>query len=367
LVQEKKNMKRFRKFRDPRFALTTLQNPSWEVRTRAELIQAAQDALAHQPDAADFPFAGRPAAPGISPPATTTPTPVAAAPLDEPQPLPQAQSEREPEPQPETETEPETQTETETELEPQLELQSEPASHPNPPAESLAAPPACTLPKIVAKHRAKRKHQSGPQPELQPPPVHFSKIIPGEGAAEYVADSLDRHADKASGPHRQESSALPDLKRHARKCAICRHPNRADIEEAFVSWRNAELIQKDYKLSNYHTIYRHARAQGLYERRRENLHFAAELLIEHADQARPDANIILRAIHACARINDRGEWIEPARRLIVSSSAELAAPAPEPHKFVPETHAHPQFSAPVSTSTDGVNPQFLINVPPIKK
>jgi hypothetical protein len=95
LVQEKKNMKRFRKFRDPRFALTTLQNPSWEVRTRAELIQAAQDALAHQPDAADFPFAGRPAAPGISPPATTTPTPVAAAPLDEPQPQPQAQSERE--------------------------------------------------------------------------------------------------------------------------------------------------------------------------------------------------------------------------------------------------------------------------------
>ena len=44
-------MKRFGKFRDPRFALTTLQNPTWEVRTRAELIQAAQPAIERQPDA----------------------------------------------------------------------------------------------------------------------------------------------------------------------------------------------------------------------------------------------------------------------------------------------------------------------------
>jgi hypothetical protein len=35
--QEKKNMKRFRKFREPRFAHTTLQNPTWEVRTRARI------------------------------------------------------------------------------------------------------------------------------------------------------------------------------------------------------------------------------------------------------------------------------------------------------------------------------------------
>src|SRR5271168_3659743 len=101
LGQEKKNMKRFGKFRDPRFALTTLQNPSWEVRTRAELIQAAQDALTEQPDAADFPFAGRPAAPGTPPPATTIPPPVPAAPLAAAEPQPQAQSALESEPEPE--------------------------------------------------------------------------------------------------------------------------------------------------------------------------------------------------------------------------------------------------------------------------
>jgi hypothetical protein len=306
-------------------------------------------ALARQPDAAELPFAGRPAAPLIPPPATTIPPPAAAAPFAEPQPQPQEQ------PKPE----------------PQL------APQPNPLTESHAAPPIRPLPKIVAKRPATRrlKPKSKLQPERLPLPVHFSKIISGEDAAEFVAESLDRHANKAARPHRHKSSALPDLERHARKCAICHHPDRADLEVDFLDWRNADLIKNEYDLPNYHTIYRHARALGLYERRRENLRFAAELLIEHADQAQPDANTILRAIHACARINDRGEWVEPARRLIVTSASRLAAAAPElqpplapeAHQFAPQNDVHPQFSAPVSTSTDGVNPQFLINVPPIRK
>jgi hypothetical protein len=365
-------MKRFGKFRDPRFALTTLQNPSWEVRTRAELIQAAQNALTHQPDAAELPFAGRPAAPGAPPLATMIPPPVPAAPLAAVEPQPQAQSALESEPEPEQHPEPETQPETQPEPEP------EPEPHPNQLSASDVVPITLSLPQTVAKHPAKPKHKYKPRPKRQPQPLHFSKIIPGADAAEYVAESLDLHAKKTTGPHPQKSSPLPELKRHARKCAICHHPDRADLEEAFVCWRSADLIQQDYDLPNYHTIYRHARALGLYERR-QNLRFAAELLIEHADQAQPDANIILRAIHACARINDRGEWVEPARRLIVTNGNQQAAlapaPAPEfqspsapdPRQFAPETPAHPQFSAPVSTSTEGVNPQFLINVPPIRK
>src|SRR5271155_5993468 len=115
LGQEQKNMKRFGKFRDPRFVLATLQNPTWEVRTRAELIQAAQDALTQQPDAAELPFAARPAAPEIPPPTPTIPPPVAAAPHAEPQPQPQ------PEPQPDPEPAPQ----------PQLELQQQPQLEPH--------------------------------------------------------------------------------------------------------------------------------------------------------------------------------------------------------------------------------------------
>jgi len=42
----------FQKFRDDRFALTTLQNPECEVRTYAELVQAAQQEREWQPGAA---------------------------------------------------------------------------------------------------------------------------------------------------------------------------------------------------------------------------------------------------------------------------------------------------------------------------
>ncbi len=343
-------MKRFRKFRDPRFALTTLQNTTWEVRTRAELIQAAQDALAHHPDAAELPFAARPSAPIIPPPATTIPTPAIEPPLADARRQPQPQSEAEP------------------------ELHSQPEVRPVPSTVPDVAPIPRPLPKVAAKGSAKRTRNSKPQPKRQPQPVHLSKIVAGTDAAEFVAEALDRHAKKAAGPHRNRPSKLPTPERHSRKCAICHHPNRADIEEDFLCWRDADLIQKEYELPNYHTIYRHAHTHGLYERRRGNLRFAAELLIEHADQAQPDANVILRAIRACACINDRGEWVEPARRVIYSSRDQQAAAAPAPQstpqpefqQSVREAASSTQSPASISSNTDANSP-ILINNPKIRK
>jgi hypothetical protein len=49
-----KNMRRFPKFRDPRFALTTLQNPNIEVRSYAQLVQAAQQEREWQARAAQY-------------------------------------------------------------------------------------------------------------------------------------------------------------------------------------------------------------------------------------------------------------------------------------------------------------------------
>ena len=48
-------MRRFRRFRDDRFALTTLQNPNLELRTYAELVQAAQQERENQQAAAQIP------------------------------------------------------------------------------------------------------------------------------------------------------------------------------------------------------------------------------------------------------------------------------------------------------------------------
>jgi hypothetical protein len=60
----RKNTKRFfRGFIDDRFALTTLQNPLCEVRTYAELVQAAQQERENHPPAARIPTLPPPAAP----------------------------------------------------------------------------------------------------------------------------------------------------------------------------------------------------------------------------------------------------------------------------------------------------------------
>jgi hypothetical protein len=367
LVQEKKNMKRFGKFRDPRFALTTLQNPTCEVRTRAQLIEAAQRALGRQPDGAELPFARRPAAPIIPTPAAST-QPPATVPVPENANLPIGATDRLPqaltEPQPEPEPEPEPGSEPEPRLQPQPITQTS----------SDVVPILDPSPKLLAKQPAKRIRKYKPRPKRQPRPLRFSKITADGDAAEFVAESLDRHAGKSAGPHRGQPFSLPDLERHSRKCDICHHPDRADIEEDFVNWRNADLIRTDYEIPNYRTVYRHAHALRLYDLRRQNLRFAAELLIEHADQATPDPNVILRAIHACARISTLGEWVEPVRRVIMTSGDRQAASAPAPRPApeielpqpVPEASLYTQAPSAVSHDTEA-GPPFLINNPAIRK
>jgi hypothetical protein len=309
-------MKHFRKFRDPRFALTTLQNPLCEVRTRAELIQAAQLALQHQPDVAENRSAPAPAAP-----------------------------------------------------------HQQPVTF-NQPADLIAEPPKLHTTRIIVpvrKAAGKRAKSSPPQQAARGPirerlpkaeRGQLAEVVPVGGAAEYASEIFDRHITKSVAPHRDDDSDLKALQRHTRKCAICNHPDRADLEEDFVSWRNADLIHKDYDLPNFRTIYTHARATGLYQRRRENLRFAAELLIEHADQAKPSPDTILRAIQICARLNAKGDWVEPPKHVIFSSSVNTAAPAPEPQEPAREEESpNPQLSTPISSLTDtiSINTQTLID------
>lgn len=71
------------------------------------------------------------------------------------------------------------------------------------------------------------------------------------------------------------------LERHSRKCAICTHPDRQAIDEAFLHlprrvWaddsaqRNIVDIVKDYNLPSPSPLYRHAHATGLWQARNSN-------------------------------------------------------------------------------------------------
>jgi hypothetical protein len=123
-----------------------------------------------------------------------------------------------------------------------------------------------------------------------------------------------------------DDPALSSHDRHSRKCVICHHPDRVGIEEHFLNWRNTELIRQQYGLPDFRPIYRHARATGLLQQRRENLRFAAELVIEHADHVVPIAEGVLRANRVSARLDEKGRWVEPPSHVVVSSGGRIATP-----------------------------------------
>ncbi|HEV2315895.1 MAG TPA: hypothetical protein VGR94_11360 [Candidatus Acidoferrales bacterium] len=129
-----------------------------------------------------------------------------------------------------------------------------------------------------------------------------------------------------------QQASRTSLSHHQRKCTICRHPDRETIEEMFVHWHSASRIYSRFMLPDRSTIYDHAHATGLYAKRRRNLRYALENIIERSDEAPISSNGIVAAIKAYASLTTSGEWIEPARRVIYTSiSSSDASPRAAAH------------------------------------
>jgi hypothetical protein len=110
------------------------------------------------------------------------------------------------------------------------------------------------------------------------------------------------------------------LERHSRRCIICHHPEREAIEEEFVHWRSPTRLAHDYKLGDYRTIYRHARAAGLLLQRRERLHSALDAFVESVDDVTFTGDTILRAMRAYSCIDSHGRWTEIPTQVQFSTS-----------------------------------------------
>jgi hypothetical protein len=119
------------------------------------------------------------------------------------------------------------------------------------------------------------------------------------------------------------------LERHSRRCIICHHPERDAIEEEFVHWRSPSRLAHDYKLGDYRTIYRHARAAGLLLQRRERLHSALDAFVESVDDVTFTGDTILRAMRAYSCIDSHGRWTEIPTQVQFSTSHD--GPPPQPH------------------------------------
>jgi hypothetical protein len=104
--------------------------------------------------------------------------------------------------------------------------------------------------------------------------------------------------------------AMVSLGRHKRTCSVCRHPQREEIEAAFIGWRSPAAIAEDYGLTDRASVYRHSHALGLFEKRRRNVRAALERIIEKAGEVDVTAAAVVSAVQAYAKINSAGEWID---------------------------------------------------------
>ncbi len=114
----------------------------------------------------------------------------------------------------------------------------------------------------------------------------------------------------------------PDMLLHARKCKVCNHPRRDEIAEAFIHWDHPGEIVRRFGLGHRSVLYRHARAQRLYELRAFYLRSALDHIIERAAITPVGANAVVNAVRAYAHINSQGKWVEPPRKIILAKEEQ---------------------------------------------
>jgi hypothetical protein len=112
-----------------------------------------------------------------------------------------------------------------------------------------------------------------------------------------------------------ESRIVPDpaaLERHRRKCQVCRHPDREDIEWEYTEWFKPSAIARHYQIDE-RSLYRHLEAVGLTSRRRANLRGVLENILQRGAEVPITGNTIIRAVKAFCSLTDDNQWQEPAK------------------------------------------------------
>ncbi|HKV03980.1 MAG TPA: hypothetical protein VJO53_02610 [Candidatus Acidoferrales bacterium] len=119
--------------------------------------------------------------------------------------------------------------------------------------------------------------------------------------------------EEGRGPKPDSATSLG---RHERKCSVCNHPDRDAIEQEFLRWYAPEDIARDHDIPHASSIYRHAHATGLFERRSRTIRLALEPLIEQATGVEATADSVIRAIRTYAHLNGAGEWVNPPSHVV---------------------------------------------------
>ena len=109
---------------------------------------------------------------------------------------------------------------------------------------------------------------------------------------------------------KSEATSAVSIGRHRRNCKVCAHPECEDINAEYVGWASPAAIAEEYGLSDRSSVYRHAHAFGLNEKRKRNLRAALERIIERAGEVQVTASAVVSAIQTYSKINAIGQWID---------------------------------------------------------
>lgn len=73
-----------------------------------------------------------------------------------------------------------------------------------------------------------------------------------------------------------------DPRRHRRKCAICRHKQCEEIDQDYLDWKPMTEIVETYRVQE-RSLYRHVKALGLWDKKKENRKHLYLRIMEKAD------------------------------------------------------------------------------------
>jgi hypothetical protein len=131
--------------------------------------------------------------------------------------------------------------------------------------------------------------------------------------------SLPEPPPDALGPSRKprvENKPFSQaLARHRRKCQVCRHPEREQIEQEYRDWFRPTQISRRYNIDDS-ALHRHFHAVGLISARRQNLRYVVERIIEQGAEEPISGDTIIRAVRAMCCLQDDNTWVEPVRNVV---------------------------------------------------
>jgi hypothetical protein len=128
-------------------------------------------------------------------------------------------------------------------------------------------------------------------------------------------DRTEMLPEQQSAKRPKSDAKSISLGRHRRNCKVCAHEKCEEIESEYVGWKSPARIAEEYGLADRTSVYRHAHALGLVEKRKHNVRAALERIIEKSGEVEVTAAAVVGAVQAYTKINAQGQWIDRSEQV----------------------------------------------------